>query len=373
MIPVNRPLVAKNAQKYILDCLKTGWISSAGRYIEKFEKQFAKFCGCKYGVSCTNGTAALHLALSTLGIGRGDEVIIPTFTMIATAFAVVYTGAKPILVDCEEDTYNINPHLIEEKISSRSKAIIPVHLYGHPVNMDPILKLARKYKLYVIEDAAEIHGGKYKGKPAGSLGDIGCFSFYGNKIITTGEGGMIVTNNKKFYEKAKRLKDLAHSPKKRFLHTEIAFNYRMTNLQAALGLAQLEKVKKYLKIKRWMAKEYNEKLAKVKGLILPVEKEYAFNVYWMYAVLVKEKEFGLSCQKLREKLYEEGIDTRGFFIPVHQQPALKKFGWYKGEKYPIAENLSKIGFYLPSGLAINQEQINQVIKKIIKIKKSANK
>ncbi|MDP2946557.1 MAG: DegT/DnrJ/EryC1/StrS family aminotransferase, partial [Nanoarchaeota archaeon] len=197
MIPVNQPLIANNASKYVLDCLKTGWISSAGKYIQEFEEKFADFCECKYGVSCTNGTAAIHLALATLGISKGDEVIIPTLTMAATAFAVVYTGAQPVLVDCVEDTYNIDPKLIESKITVKTKAILPVHLYGHAADMDPILKLAKKYKLFVVEDAAEIHGGRYKNKMAGSLGDIGCFSFYGNKIVTTGEGGMIVTNDKK--------------------------------------------------------------------------------------------------------------------------------------------------------------------------------
>jgi len=368
MIPVNEPLIAKNAKKYILNCLDTGWVSSAGAYIDQFEKKFARFCECKYAVSCTNGTAALHLALESLGIGKGDEVIIPTLTMIATAFAVFYTGAKPILVDSEKDTYNINPDLIEEKITKKTKAIIPVHLYGHPVNMDPILKLAKKYRLYVIEDAAEIHGGRYKGKMAGSLGDIGCFSFYANKIITSGEGGMIVTNNKRVYQKAKMVKDLSHSPKKRFLHPQIGFNYRLTNLQAALGLAQLEEVKKYLSIKRFMAKKYNQGLSTIKGLILPVEKDYAFNVYWMYAVVVDKKGFGLSCEELRNRLYKEGVDTRAFFIPMHKQPVFKKLGWYKKEKYPVADKLSKAGFYLPSGLAITSKQIDEVINKI---KKSA--
>lgn len=370
MIPVNQPLIAKNASKYVLNCLKTGWISSVGQYINKFEEEFSRFCNCQYGVSCTNGTAAIHLALESLGIGKDDEVIIPTFTMVATAFAVTYTGAKPVLVDCEKDTYNINPQLIEEKITPHTKAILPVHIYGHPVDIDPILKLAKKYNLYVIEDAAEIHGGKYKNKPAGSLGDIGCFSFYANKIVTTGEGGMIVTNNKRIYEKARQIKDLCHSPKKRFLHTDIGFNYRMTNLQAALGLAQLEEVKKYIKIKRRMAKKYNEGLKNIKGLILPVEKDYAFNVYWMYAVLVDEKKFGITAPKLRQKLYEEGVDTRAFFIPMHQQPVFKKMGLFKSEKYPVADYVAKRGIYLPSGLALTNKQINQVIYAIIKIKKS---
>lgn len=370
MIPVNEPLIADNAFKYVNDCLKTGWISSAGKYIDLFENKFAKFCGCKYGLTCSNGTAALHLALETLGIGPNDEVIIPTLTMIATAFAVCYTGAKPVLIDSDKDTYNINCKLIEGKITSKTKAIIPVHLYGHPVDMDPLIKIAKKHHLYVIEDAAEIHGGRYKGKPAGSLGDIGCFSFYANKIITTGEGGMIVTNNKKIFERAKLIKDLAHSPKKRFLHTRIAYNYRLTNLQAALGLAQLEQVKKYIKIKRLMAKKYFQGLKDIKGLVLPIEKDYAYNVYWMYAILIKEKEFGCDAQTLRNKLLNEGVDTRAFFIPMHQQPALLKRNLFKGQRYPVAQRLSLEGLYLPSGLAIKNSQIDIVIRKIKKISKS---
>ena len=370
MIPVNVPLIAPHAKKYVLDCLESGWVSSAGRYIEKFEKKFAQFIGVKYALTCTNGTAALHLALEALGIKKSDEVIMPALTMISSAFAVCYTGAKPVLVDSEPETYNINPVLIEKKITRKTKAIMPVHLYGHSCNVDPILKIAKKHNLFIIEDAAEVHGGKYKNKMLGGLGDIGCFSFYANKIVTTGEGGMIITNNKKYYEKAKMIKDLAHSPKKRFLHTQIGFNYRMTNLQAALGLAQLEEVEKYIIIKRQMAQDYNQKLENVDGLILPIEKNYAFNVYWMYAVIVDEKKFGISKDELRKKLFKAGVDTRDFFIPVHKQPALKKLGWYKNEKYPVAEKLSKTGFYLPSGLAITKKQINQVCSKIEKIKQN---
>lgn len=372
MIPVNVPLIAPNAKKYVLDCLKTGWISSAGKYIDIFEKKFAQFIGVKYALSCTNGTAALHLACETLGIKKGDEVIMPTLTMIASAYAICYSGAKPVLVDSEPETFNINPDLIAKKITKKTKAIMLVHLYGHSCDIDPIIKVAKKHKLFIIEDAAEVHGGKYKGKMLGSLGDIGCFSFYANKIVTTGEGGMIVTNSKKLYQKAKMIKDLAHSANKRFLHTRIGYNYRMTNLQAALGLAQLEEVNKYIKIKKQMAKTYNQKLKDVEGLILPIEKDYAFNVYWMYAVLVDEKKFGISKDELRKKLYKEGVDTRDFFIPVHQQPALTQLGWYKNEKYPIAEKLSKTGFYIPSGLAITKKQIDKVCRKIKKIKDSVS-
>jgi perosamine synthetase len=367
MIPVNQPLIAKNASKYVLDCLKTGWISSAGAYIEKFENKFAHYCDSQYGVACSNGTAALHLALASLGIGKGDEVIIPTLTMIATAFAVVYTGAKPILVDCEQDTYNMDPRLVEAKITPKTRVILPVHLYGHPVDMDPLLKLAKKYRLFIVEDAAEIHGGLYKNKKVGSLGNIGCFSFYANKIVTTGEGGMIVLNDKAIAEKAKRIRDLCHSPQKRFLHISVGYNYRLTNLQAALGLAQFEEINKFLKIKKRMAQLYNQQLKNIPGLVTPVQKNYAQSVYWMYAILIKEKEFGCTAQELRQRLYKEGIDTRDFFIPMHKQPVFREMGWYKEENYPVADYVSPRGFYLPSGLAITKKQINYVAHTIKKI------
>lgn len=242
-IPVNEPLIAKNATKYVLDCLETGWVSSAGTYIEKFEKAFAKYLGVKHAITTTSGTTALHLALLTLGIGSGDEVIVPTLTMIASVNSICYVGAIPVLVDSEPETGNIDPKKIEEKITKKTKAIMPVHLYGHPADMDKIMEIAKKYKLAVVEDAAEAHGAEYKGEKAGSFGKINCFSFYGNKIVTTGEGGMVVTNDDKLAERARSLKDLAHSKKRRFLHEELGYNFRMTNMQAALGLAQLEEIR----------------------------------------------------------------------------------------------------------------------------------
>lgn len=368
MIPVNRPIIAKKAFNYVTDCLKTGWVSSSGRYVTLFEEKFAKFLGVRYALTTTSGTTALHLALATLRIGPDDEVILPTLTMGACPMSILYTGAKPVLVDSDPETYNLNPEKIEEKITKKTKAVMVVHLYGHPAEMDQILKIAKKYKLIVVEDAAEAHGATYKGKKTGNFGKINAFSFYANKIITTGEGGMVVTNSKKLYERAKALKDLAHSPKKRFLHTELAFNYRLTNLQAALGLAQLEEVKKYLKIKRQMADFYQEKLKNINGLILPKEKRGVKSVYWMYAVLV-EKAFPLTKNQLVKKLAENGIETRDFFIPVHQQPAFRKMGLFKDEEYPVAERLSKIGLYLPSGLGNTKAEIKKVCQVILSIVK----
>jgi perosamine synthetase len=255
---------------------------------------------------------------------------------------------------------------IEDKINKKTKAIFPVHIYGHPCDMDPIIRLARKYKLSVIEDAAEAHGAEYKGRKIGSFGDVACFSFYGNKIITTGEGGMVVTNNKSLAKKARILKDLAFSPKKRFLHIDIGFNYRMTNLQAAIGLAQLEKINKFVESRRRNAYLYNQYLKGIKGLVLPVEKEWAKNVYWMYGVLV-DREFGMTRNQLRGELLKKGIETRDFFIPLHRQPICKKMRLFHNESYPCSEKLSQQGFYLPSSSKLKKEEIQfiaQAIKEI---------
>lgn len=368
MIPVNEPLISKNALKYVSDCVKTGWISSSGKYIKQFEDNFAKFIGVKHAITTTSGTTALHLALASLNIKKGDEVILPTQTMMASAVAVVYTGATPIFVDVERDTWNMDVEKIEKLITKKTKAIMPVHIYGLPVDMDPIMSLAKKYNLYVVEDAAEGLGAKYKNKMTGSMGDVGCFSFYANKVITTGEGGMITTNNDKLANIARELKNLAHSPKQRFLHNKIGYNYRMTNMQAALGVAQLEEVKDYLKKKKWMASEYNKKLSKIKGLSLPVKLKGSTNVYWMYALLV-EDHFEIDRNEFMKKLLEKGVDTRTFFISMHTQPAITKLGFAKRARCPVSEEIEQKGLYLPSGLAITKKQIDTVCKAIYEIKK----
>lgn len=371
MIPVNEPLLGKEELINITDCLRSGWISSKGDYIKRFEERFARFCGLRYGISTTSGTTALHLALACLDIKKGDEVIMPTFTMIATAYAVLYTGAKPVFVDCEDKTWNMDVSKVGESITPRTRAIMPVHIYGHPVDMEPILRLAKKHRLFVVEDAAEAHGAEYKGRVCGSLGDVGCFSFYANKIITTGEGGMVVTNNKRLAEKARLLKDLAHSPRKRFLHTDLAYNYRMTNMQAAVGLAQFGKIKALLEKKRRIASLYNRYLKEVKGLRLPFEEKWAKSVYWMYAVLV-EDDFGLSRDRLRVKLLKEGIETRSFFVPMHRQPVMRKLAVVdKRKRYPVADYISERGLYLPSGLALKEKDILYVCRKIKEIQNKA--
>lgn len=356
MIPVCEPKLGKKELEYVTDCVRTNWISSKGKYITEFEEKFSKYCGAEYGIATCNGTTALHLALASIGVKAGDEVILPTFTMIATANSITYTGAKPVLVDSEPETWNIDPTKIEEKITKKTKALMLMHTYGHPVDIDPILELAEKRDLYVIEDAAEAHGAEYKGKRVGALGDAGCFSFYANKILTTGEGGMVVTNNEKIAEMARLLRDQAFEPK-RFLHRYVGFNYRMTNLQAAIGVAQMDLIDESVETRRRNAKRYNSLLKDVPGITLPPEALWAKNVYWMYTVLV-EDSFGMKRDELMAYLKEKGVDSRSAFYPVHTQPVYAKH--YKGEKYPVAEELGRKGINLPSGNTLTEDQIKFV-------------
>lgn len=356
IIPVCEPRLSGNELRYITQCVKTNWISSAGKFIDRFEKKFSKCCGAKYAVSCTSGTTALHLALATLGVGKGDEVIIPTFTMIATANVVTYLGAKPVLVDSESRTWNIDPDKIEAKLSARTKAIMPIHTYGHPADMDKVLKIAKKYNLYVIEDAAEAHGAEYKGRKVGSIGDITCFSFYANKIVTCGEGGMLTTSNKKLARTAWILKNHAFSKERHFWHKYLGFNYRLTNLQAAIGLAQIEKFAELVETRIRNAHYYNSLLKNIKGITLPPQTEGIKNVYWMYSILI-EDDFGITKDDLRRYLAKKGIETRTFFIPIHLQPIyFKKYN----ERFPVAEELCRKGMYLPSAATLTKKDIGFV-------------
>ncbi len=364
MIPVCEPKLGGKELDYVVDCIKTNWISSKGKYITEFENKFSKYCGAKYGIATSNGTTAIHLALASVGIGPGDEVIIPTFTMIATVNPVTYTCAKPVLVDSEPKTWNMDPAKIEEKITKRTKAIMVMHTYGHPCDMDPILKIAREHDLHVIEDAAEAHGAEYKGKRVGAIGNAGCFSFYANKILTTGEGGMVVTNDEKIAEMARLLRDQAFEPK-RFLHRYVGFNYRMTNIQAAIGVAQMEIIDESVATRRRNAALYNSLFDGVKGITKPPEAKWAKNVYWMYTVLV-EDSFGMSRDKLMEYLKGKGIDTRSAFYPIHSQPVYA--AQYKGEKYPVADEIGRKGINLPSGNTLTKDQIKQVVDTIISAK-----
>ncbi|MDD1656058.1 MAG: DegT/DnrJ/EryC1/StrS family aminotransferase [Methanomicrobiales archaeon] len=355
-VPVCEPVIGEQELRYVIDCLKTNWISSRGRYVTDFESRFAAYCGAKEGIATTNGTTALHLALATLKVGPGDEVILPAFTMMATAFAVLYCGARPVLVDADPETWNMDPSLLAEKITGKTRVILPVHIYGHPCDMDPIRELAGDHRAVVVEDAAEAHGAEYRGRRAGSIGQIGCFSFYANKIITTGEGGMVVTSDPALASRARALKDLAFDPMKRFLHTDVGFNYRMTNIQAAIGLAQLERIDTFVAARRATAARYTALLGDLPGLRLPVEKPWARNVYWMYGI-VAGKDAPVSRDRLAPLLAARGVETRTFFVPVHQQPVCRDLGLFRGERYPVAEELGKNGLYLPSGSGLTGEEI----------------
>ncbi len=358
IIPVCEPTLGGNEKKYVNDCIDSNWISSAGKYIPVFEEAFAEACGCKYGTACANGTVALHLGLAALGLEPGDEVIIPTFTMIATINAVAYTGATPVLVDSEPCTWNMDVDLVEAKITPKTKAIVPVHTYGHPVDMDPLMEIADKHGIFVMEDAAEAHGAEYKGRRAGSLGHAGGFSFYANKIITTGEGGMITTNDKKLAELTQNLRDHAFSSERHFWHKFMGFNYRMTNLQAAVGLAQTEQMETFIENRRANAALYTKLLSEVPGIVTPPEAGNVRNVFWMYSIMV-EDEFGMSRDEIRRYLAARGIETRTFFIPMHLQPIY--YEAFKGERYPVAEMLCERGFYLPSASSLTPMQIKYIV------------
>jgi len=359
--PVAEPCLGEEELDNVIEAVKSGWISSKGKFIPEFEENFAKYCNCKYGVATSNGTTALHLGLSALGIKERDEVIVPDLTFIATANAVIYCNAKPVFVDSHPKYWCIDPEKIEEKITPRTKAIIPVHLYGHPCNIDAIMDIAEDHDLYVIEDAAEAHGAEYKGEKVGSFGDISCFSFYGNKIITTGEGGMCLTNNEELADKMRILRDHGMNPKKRYWYDVIGFNYRMTNMQAAVGVAQLKKLDKFIEKKRQIARWYEEglkELAEKEMITLHPEMKWAKCVYWMYSILIEDK-FSMTRDELMKKLEQNGIETRPFFYPIHEMPAYESNG-----KFEVAKGLARKGMNLPSAISLDEGKINIITKSI---------
>ncbi len=349
---------------YVEEALRSGWISGRGPYIEKFETEFSHWLGVKHCVAVSSGTSALHLALVALGITSEHEIVIPAFSMGAIAFAVTYTGAKPVLVDSEASTWNLDPAKIAEMVTRRTRAIIVMHTYGHPADMKPILEIAEENNLFLIEDAAEAHGAQYHGKKVGTFGDFACFSFFANKIITTGEGGLVATNDGDLAEAARSLRDMAFEkdPGRKFIHQKIGYNYRMTNLQAALGLAQLERIDDFVGIRRTNASLYNSLLRDLKGIATPPEQKWAKNVYWMYSVLLDETHFGISRDELMIRFERDGIETRPFFTPVHKQPVFSKA--YRGQSYEVAEALSMSGLNLPSGNTLSREEIATVCKRI---------
>jgi len=364
MIPVHEPVLEGNEKKYVMNCLESRWISSHGDYIGKFEKKFSSYCNVKYGIATTSGTSALHLCTSALKLKHDDEVIMPSFTMIAPALAVKYTGAKPVFIDAEPKSWTIDVSKIEEKITKKTKAIIAVHIYGHPCCMDELMEIADKHRLYLIEDAAESHGALYNNRKTGSFGHISAFSFYSNKIVTCGEGGMVVTNDKKLAERVRWLKNFCIDNERRYYHKEMGFKYPMTNIQAAIGLAQLENVEKFIQDKRRIAKKYNSLLSEIPGITTPYEDKRVRNVYWMYGILI-EGEFGKSRDKVKKMLFKKGIDTRFFFTGMHKQPIFEQ----DGRKFSVTDNLEKKGMYIPSSSNLSDEQINYICSSIAKIQK----
>lgn len=365
MIPIAEPSLGEEELNNVVEAIKSGWISSKGKFIPEFEEIFAQYCGVKYGVATSNGTVALHLALTALGIGEGDEVIIPTLTFAATANAVIYSGAKPVFVDSHPNYWCLDTEKIEEVMTPKTRAIMPVHLYGHPCDMDAIADIAKRHDLYVIEDAAEAHGAEYKGRKIGSFGDIACFSFYGNKIITTGEGGMCLTNSESLAMKMRVLRDHGMNPNRRYWHDTIGFNYRMTNMQAAVGVAQLARLDKFVEKKREIAQCYSKGLKELgeEGLIkLHPEMPWAKCVYWMYSILIQD-DFGINRDGLMTKLEENGIETRPLFYPVHTMPPYRTKG-----RFPTAEELSRMGISLPSSVNLAAKQVEYITDIIRKLK-----
>ena len=371
-IPVNVPKIFKEDKINVKKCLDTGWISSEGSYVKEFEREFSKYNNRKFGIAVSSGTAALEIAIKALNLKPKDEIIIPTFSIISTALCVIKLGLKPILVDCDLDNWNMIPHHVIKKISKRTKAIIITHIYGFPVDMEKILKLAKKRNIKIIEDSAEMIGQKYKNRMCGSFGEMSTFSFYANKHITTGEGGMILTNDKKYYEKCKSLRNLCFGiNNNRFNHDDIGWNYRLTNIQAAIGCGQLKNISWIIKRKREIGIRYISRLRKNNRIFVQtIKNSYSKNIFWVFGVVLKP-----SCKIKRDyilkKLLKKGIQTRPFFFPMHKQNIFKKIKIFnKTQKFPNAEYLSKNGFYLPSGLGIKNCEIDYVAESLNKIFKT---
>jgi len=366
MIPVNTPLFAGNERKYLLECIDTGWVSSEGPFVERFERAMADKCGRKHGIAVCNGTAALDIAVEALDLKPGDEVIVPTFTIISCVQQIVRASATPVLVDANPDTWTMDVDQIEAKISSRTRAIMVVHIYGLPTNMEPILDLCARYDLALIEDAAEAHGQHYRDTPCGGFGEMSTFSFYPNKHVTAGEGGMIVTDRDDLAAQCRSLRNLCFKPEARFEHDRLGWNYRITNMQAAIGLAQVERLAETVERKKRMGALYQELLEEVEGIRLPLPStDYAENHYWVFGLVLENS--GKTVQDIVTALADRKIGTRPFFHPMHMQPVLRKMGLFDNESYPVAENLRECGFYLPSGVALSDGQIEEVASAVKEI------
>ena len=366
-IPVNEPLLDGNEKKYLIECIDSGWISSEGPFVDRFEKEFASRLGRKHAISVTNGTAALDAAIEALGINKGDEIILPAFTIISCVLQILRIGAVPILIDADPLSWNMDVSKIESKITSKTKAIMVVHIYGLPVDMDPVINICKKFNLKLIEDSAEMIGQTYNNNKCGSFGDISTVSFYSNKHVTTGEGGMIFTDDDNLAKKCKELRNLCFQPEKRFVHEKIGWNLRLTNLQAAVGLAQLEQLDRNIEKKRRIGNLYNQLLSNIDIIQLPLAKtHFAENIYWVYGIVLKEK-INIYAKEVMKRLISQNVDCRPFFYSLHQQPVFIKMGMFQGESYPISEKISRLGFYLPSGIALKNEQIIQVTEVLKKV------
>jgi len=366
MIPVSEPLLAGSEAKYVEECIRTGWVSSEGKYLAAFEQAWAKYCGAEFGVAVSNGTTALQIAIAALDLEPGSEIILPSFTIISCSLAIVEAGCVPVLVDVDPETWALDLDQVEAKITSKTRAIMPVHMFGHPVDMPRLMEIARKHNLKVIEDAAEAHGAEVGGRRVGGIGDLSTFSFYANKIITTGEGGMVLTSDEGLAARLRSLRNLCFKPERRFFHTELGHNYRLTNLQAAIGLAQLERIDDHLKHKRWMAQSYAERLRDLKQLRLPIELPGYKNVYWMYSIVLSD-DVPFDAVEFARRLHQAGVQTRPLFLGMHEQPVFHARGLHVNERYPVTERLARRGLYLPSGLTLTREQVDAVSDAVHKV------
>jgi perosamine synthetase len=369
MIPVNEPLLDGNERKYLLECLDTGWISSEGPFVSRFETEFAACVGRKHAIAVANGSMALDAGMAALGLEPGAEVLMPSFTIISCATAIVRAGCVPVAIDADAVTWNMDPALIEAAITPRTRAIMVVHIYGLPCDMAPILEIAARHQLKIIEDAAEMHGQTYEGKPCGSFGDLSIFSFYPNKHVTTGEGGMIVTDSDELAAECRGLRNLHFIAERRFVHEKLGWNMRMTNMQAALGVAQLERLPEFVQRKREIGLLYNELLQGMPGVQLPKERtSYAECIYWVYGLVLSE-DLDFDAREAMKRLAKHGIGTRPFFWPMHEQPVFQKMGLFKDAHCPVAERIARRGFYIPSGMALNEAQIRevaQIVREVIR-------
>lgn len=360
-IPLSSPSLGRKELEYVVDCLESTWISSAGKYVDRFEQAYADVAGTKHAIACSNGTVALHLALVALGLRPGDEVLVPTLTFVACANSVVYCGGKPVFVDVDRDIWSIDASKLEAQITVKTRGIIAVHLRGHPADMDAIVGIARRHGLFVVEDAAQSHGAQMRGKPVGSLGDVATFSFYGNKMITTGEGGMITTDDDNLAKQIRLLKNQGMTKEHRYWHPVVGYNYRLTNLQAAIGVAQLERLAELLARHREVASWYKEELTDVRGLWWQREKEWARHAWWQFVVIV-EDEFGADRDALIARLQANGVDARRLYYPMHQQPIYEESA--RGRKYPVADYLAARGVCLPTWSGLKREDVHYVCEQL---------